>query len=436
MTTIETHDALPAETTLVERFLHALAHSGNPAFEAIARAVKEAEKAEADVESPCEMKFSLRQDVLLNALELVIKATSQRSILPVLGHFLMVTRPSQIEHVPAQVIFSGTNLETGISLQVDALVEREGAFTIDAKLLLNCIKTFPKGQMVTIEVQEPRVLVSCGKREFSLKGGFDASEFPHLWNEMVLGKGAPYVMGSDVLRQAISEVQFAAADDDSRPVFTAICVHVQEESVDLVAADSFRLALRTVPLPKKIEGRDATILVPVSSMRLLAKVMPPDVPVIVAWDTDRARAVFQAGTVSVLTRLVEGSFPAYTAALPKTSATTFQLGRKDLEQILAAFKPIASDSSNILKLAYSTSGLLAFHAESEDLGDVDDAVETTVEGPDGQIIFNARYLADVRKFVSTESFTFFLSGEQHPGLVVPTGRKDYSFVLMPMSLNR
>ena len=322
-----------------------------------------------------------------------------------------------------------------MSIQVDALVECEGAFTIPAKLFLECIRTFPKGGMITIEVREGRMIVSCGKRKFTLDNGCEASEYPHMWQMMVLGTGAPYVVGSTMLQQAINEVQFAAASDESRPVLATVCMHVQEAGVELAAADAFRLVVSTLPL-KARKDREATILIPVSSLRLLAEVIPADVPVIVAWDRACAHVVFQAAEVQFTARLVEGTYPNVRAVIPVTHTSSFTLPRKQLEQILKAFKLIARESSNILNLVYQPRGVVTFRAESEDFGEVEDELEVAVNGPEGNIIFNIQYLADMLRFISAQEFIFYLSGANQPVVVVPDGCETYRYVLMPMSRNR
>src|SRR5436305_1376375 len=135
MTTLNPDTGPMAESSADQRFLHAPSPSGNPDLASVAQAAQENE---VTAPAPCVMKVSLKQDELLKALTLVMKATRPRSRLPVLGHVLMVTRPSILEQVPAQIILTGTNLEMAISLQVDAQVEREGAFTIPAQMLLSC----------------------------------------------------------------------------------------------------------------------------------------------------------------------------------------------------------------------------------------------------------------------------------------------------------
>lgn len=437
MTTTAITTETPTEATNIDGVVDARVRSGDPALEAIANTVSTEDLLDDVPESPpCEMKFMIKQDDLLRVLTLVMKAISSRSTLPVLSHVLVATRPSVLEGMPAQVMFTCSNLETSISFQCDAEVERAGAFTIPAKALLECVKTFSKGKRITMEVVELRVHVLCGKRIFKLKGGMDASSFP-AWNEMILAEGTPFALDADILRQAIKEVQFAAANDDAYPVLTTICMHIQEDDLTLVAADRFRMAVRTITLPTKIGKRDTRVLIPMASMRLLAEILPLVCSVVVQWNTERTQAVFQAGSMHLSTRLVEGTYPNYRTAIPKATMASFTAPRKDLDQIVKAFKPFAQDNSNIFTLTYKgEQGTVGCLAESEDLGEAYDEIDVPIEGADGHIIFNIRYLIDVLKYVPVDAFVFKLTTEEKPGLIIPLGREDYFLVLMPMSHKR
>jgi DNA polymerase-3 subunit beta len=411
--------------------------SSNPALEGIEEELN-AEDTFDDIPEfpPCEMQFIMRQDDLLEVLTLVMKALSSRATLPVLSHVLVATRTSALDRMPAHVVFTCSNLETAISMQCNAEVVHEGAFTIPAKTLLECVKTFSKGGLITVEVMEPYVQVQCGKRLFKLKGGMHASEFP-AWKEMIVGEGAPFALDTDLLRQAIKEVQFAAADDYSRPMLNCICMHIQEETLTLVTLDGCRMAVRTITMPTKMRERDASILVPVASMRILAEVMPNACPVVVVWNEDKSHVVFQAGWVQVSIRLVEGPYPNYRALTFKTNTASFTVPRKDLDQIVKAFKPFAQNNDNIFKLSYNKEkGTVGCLAASEDLGEAYDEIEVPVEGTDGHIIFDIRYLIDVLKHVPVDAFVFKLTTEDQPGLITPLGREDYSLALMPMRRNR
>ena len=385
---------------------------------------------------PCEMKLSIKQEDFLGVLTLVMKAASFHSTLPVLAHVLVATRPRICAGMPAHVLFTCSNQETTISFECEADIECEGTCTIPVKPLLECVKTFSKGKRITVEVQETRIHVWCEKRVFQLKGRMDADAFPQ-WREMILGDGAPCSLDADVFRQAIKEVHFAAADDETRPVFRTICMHIQDELLTLVALDGYRMAVRTITLPIAVRGCDTVLLAPVASLRLLADVMPAACPVVICWDEARSRAVFQAGLVQIAVRLSEGTFPNYRAVLPKEHMASFTLPRKDLEQIVKAFKPFAQDNANIFTLSYSgEQGTVGCLAESEELGEAYDEIAASIEGDGGRIIFNIRYLMDVLKHVQVDAFSFRLTAESRPGLLLADGREDCFYVVMPMSRNR
>jgi hypothetical protein len=150
-TALPTTTAEQTETTTDEQRL------SNPSAESDDLALEAGVEAEGSLDDTSEkprveMKFTAKQDDLLKVLTLVMKAESRRSTLPVLSHVLVATRPSELEGVPEQAVFTCSNLETSISWQCDAEVERAGAFTIPAKPLLECVKTFSKGKRITVEV--------------------------------------------------------------------------------------------------------------------------------------------------------------------------------------------------------------------------------------------------------------------------------------------
>ena len=303
----------------------------------------------------CAASFSLPQPELLQALSTVMKSIPTRRGYPdILFHV-------QVQAESDHVTLSGTNLATGIVLRVDAQVEQTGIFTINARTLLDCVKSFPKAGSVTLEVKDGRVNVTSGKRNFSLKDTTDAAEFPKFPDSMM---ARPCVIAADTLRQAVKEVQYAAAIDDSRPIYLAVCMHVLPDSMNLVAMDNKRMAIRTLALPS-VSGRDQVVMVEADVWRLLCDVMPKGSTVSIAWDKERAS--WSVGNLRLVARLISGTYPDYTVPLPTSHKTTFTLGRNTLVSLLNAFRPFTRDSSDILQLFYAPSGLVTFKACSDDL---------------------------------------------------------------------
>lgn len=386
----------------------------------------------------CAMKFTAGRDELLKVLTQVVKAASMNSAMEVLSQVLLTTRPCNGTGMPAHVELTCSNTEFSISWLCKATIACEGAFTVPAKTLLECVRTFSKGKRVTLEVVEPQVHVQSGKRTFKLKGGMQAGEFP-AWCEMLIDDGAPILLDTDVFRQAIKEVQIAASDDEAQPLLSTVCFQVEREQRTLVLAalDGYRMAVRNMAIRMPVRS-DASLLIPAPSMRLLAEVLPPECPVTtVLWDGETPQAVFRAGPAQIMLRLREGTFPNYRALLPKTNTVSFTIPRGELEHIVKAFKLFAQDNRNIFRLFYNEErGTVGCQAESEELGEAYDEIKVPVEGSEGLIIFNIRYLMDVLNKVPGEAFVFLLSKKNRPALITPQGRQDYAHVVMPMSSNR
>ncbi len=379
-------------------------------------------EAQAPKAAPCEMKFQISREELLPALELVMKSVPTRRNYPdILFHVLIVASTDQIT-------LSGTNLNAGMVVEVPANVERTGIFTINARVLLNCVRTFPKAGSVTLEVKEGRVVVTGGKRSFSLKDGTDGSDFPNL-----NGETSQFgTVQASHLRHALSETLFAAGSDDSQwPVFTSVQIHMRADTVLVTAADGYRLAERMISLGEVTEERDAVLLVPVEALRLLLSVLPQNGEVTLTWNDERVG--FSAGPMRFLSTRHEGTFPL---TISPEYQTTFTLERSALLSLLHAFKPITSDGDQILRLSYSENGVV-FKASCETLGEAsEELMPTAFSGKTGHRIFNASFLMDLLKHMPEERFRFSVSGYGQPSLIVSVGRFDYRYSVMPMEPNR
>src|SRR5207248_1879108 len=127
--------------------------------------------------------------------------------------------------------------------------------------------------------------------------GMDASEFPLIPNAE---DGEPPVMiDATQLKEMIAEVAFAAADDDSRPVLTGVLVQVGNERITFAAADAFRLAVRTAPLPGDSKSR-SDILIPSRTLTELGRILPSEGTVEMIVTPNRSQVLFHTENVDLL----------------------------------------------------------------------------------------------------------------------------------------
>jgi DNA polymerase-3 subunit beta len=379
------------------------------------------------------VKITCKQQDLSRGLSAVSHAVSSRSTLPILSNILLATDHDRLK-------LSATNLEIGINCWVDAQIHEEGTTTVPAKLLTDFVSSLPQAPVdITVAEGSNTLNVKSQSNNANVKG-MDASEFPLI--PSAEGGEPPVVLDAVLLKEMIAEVAFAAADDDSRPVFTGVLVQVGDEKITFAAADAFRLAVRVAPLPGDDHPR-GDILIPARTLTELARILPAEGPVEMIVTPNRSQVLFHTAQLDLVSRLIDGTFPNFRQIIPKEHTTRAVLETKQFAESVKRAALFARDSSNITRIKINPGendglepGSLTVEATAEDLGDNTDTINAAVDGPELQIIFNVKYLADVLAVIGTPEVALEASSATKPGVVRPVGADDYTYVIMPMHINR
>src|SRR5712692_7291245 len=379
------------------------------------------------------MKITCKQQDLSRGLSVVSHAVSSRSTLPILANILMATDHGRLK-------LAATNLEIGINCWIDAQILEEGATTVPAKLLTDFVNSLPPTTVEITEAGETHTLnVKVPGRSANIKG-LDASEFPLI--PSAEGGEAPVALDAALLKEMIAEVAFAAADDDSRPVFTGVLVQVSDGKLTFAAADAFRLAVRIAELPGD-DHPHGDILVPARTLTELARILPTEGQVQMIVTPNRSQVLFHTEQIDLVSRLIEGNFPNYRQIIPKEHTTRAVVETKTFADRVKSAALFARDSSNITRIKINggdSSGLepgtVTVEATAEDLGDNVGVLNAAVDGPEQQIIFNVRYLSEVLAVIGTPEVAIEVNAPTKPGVIKPVGSADYTYVIMPMHTNR
>ena len=379
------------------------------------------------------MKITCKQQDLSRGLTAVSHAVSSRSTLPILSNILLATDQGRLK-------LAATNLEIGINCWVDAQIHEEGTTTVPAKLLTDLVSGLPQAPVDISVAEDTNLLTIKSSGSIANIKGMDASEFPLI--PSAEGGEPPVLLDAVLLKEMIAEVAFAAADDDSRPVFTGVQVQVNEEKITFAAADAFRLAVRVAPLPGDDHPR-GDILVPARTLTELARILPAEGPVEMIVTPNRSQVLFHTPQLDLVSRLIDGTFPNFRQIIPKEHATRAVVETKLFAEAVKRAALFARDSSNITRVKINAGendglepGSITVEATAEDLGDNTSTINAAVDGPELQIIFNVKYLADVLNIIGTPEVALEANAATKPGVIRPVGAGDYTYVIMPMHINR
>jgi DNA polymerase-3 subunit beta len=352
------------------------------------------------------MNVSVMQENLARGLQTVSRAVSSRATLPVLANVLLRTENAGLK-------LTATNLEIGISCWVPGKVESEGEITVPAKLITDLVASLPNQRVELILSAKDRTLkVTCAGSRASIKG-IEADEFPVV---AAVSDNPTTAVPAKALRDALGEVVFAAASDESRPILTGVLTRLNGDTMTLAAADNYRIAVRTVALARPV-GVELAIVVPARSYAELIRVLPDsEDPIELTVTPNRSQVMFHVDGTDLVSRLIEGQFPNYEPVVPKRDAWTAR-AVVDREAFLAGTRRasiFARDSANIVKVEVGGEGSdgsgIAITAHAADVGDNADTLEAAVEGQATTIAFNARYLIDVLSNLGADEAVLELSG--------------------------
>ena len=376
------------------------------------------------------MKATVLQENLAHGLNVVSRAVSARSTLPVLSNILIATDEGRLR-------LSATNLELGITCWIAARIEQEGSTTVPARTFSDLVNTLPGEQVsLALDANTQTLNVRGGASTNDIKC-IDAQEFPPLPVPDL--DGAVQLNVAD-FREMISQVAFAASADEARPVLMGVLLQVDRDKLTMAAADGFRLSVRKATLSSPAPAALSAII-PARCLVELARVASDgEAPLYMVLPKGRGQVVFRVKDIEVTSQLIDGTFPDYQQIIPRKYSSRTLVATSSLLKACKQAEIFAREGSNVARLNIkSGNGQLQpseveITATSEETGKNETIVEATVDGSGVLIAFNVRFLREALEVIKTPNVALETSAPNAPGVVRPVGDEEFLHVIMPMHL--
>lgn len=200
------------------------------------------------------MKFTCEKNALVSAISVASRTVAQKSTIPALEGIYI--------RAGVKLTLSGYNLETGITISVDAEIQQTGACIMPSRLFFDIIRKLP-GDTVSISVDEKfKVSIRGGISSFSITA-MSSEDYPEL-PEVESDKGIS--LPQNELKAMIGGTSFAVSENQARPIHTGCLFEVEDSSITVVAVDGYRLALRRWKSEEPI-GRTLKFVVPAAALK-------------------------------------------------------------------------------------------------------------------------------------------------------------------------
>jgi len=373
------------------------------------------------------MKLSCLQENLNRGLSVVGRAVATRTTLPITNNVLLATDQSRLKLV-------ATNLEMAITCWIGAKVEEEGEITVPARLLTEFISSLPNDKVDISLLPRTKTLgLKCARFEARISG-VDAKDFPPIPK---VDEGITTQVEVEAFRQGISQVVFAAATEESRPVLTGVDTEFDGDLLTLAAADGFRLAVYKLSTINPVSQR-TEVIIPARTLSELNRLMADQEEAVeIRVNPNKSQALFRLKNIELVSQLVQGTFPKYAQLIPQSYNTRAVVDVAEFSRATRTASIFARDGSGIVRLVVApggelTPGKVTISARSEEIGDDVGEIDAIVEGEEAKIAFNGKYLIDVLGVLRETQVALETTNPSSPGVVRPVGVDNYIHVVMPM----
>ena len=368
------------------------------------------------------MELVVRKNDLLRELQLFQGIVERKNTIPILANVLMEAKGDEV-HLLA------TDLEVALRSACTAVVAKGGALTLPAKKLYEIVKSLPE---TDIRIAEEKNGVKVAAERFdSRMQTLPREDFPALPQ----AAGEPTAtLAIAPIKEMIGKTQFAITGEDTRYFLNGAQFVLRADSMSLVATDGHRLALVTVPREGAAKKSDEEIkaILPKKTLGELARLLSEsEGPV--SYERGENHLFFGVGRRTLISRMIDGQFPAYERVIPKGNDKRIEFERDRLTNACKRVALMSNERSRAVKFQVEK-GKVDVTSSSPELGEARETLTVDYSGGAVQICFNAQYVLDFLAAVTTDVVALELKDEVSQAVMSPVGAEgyEYTYVIMPM----
>ncbi|MBX7311611.1 DNA polymerase III subunit beta [Clostridium chauvoei] len=366
------------------------------------------------------MIFICEKQKLQEAISIATKAITGKTTMPILeGIYICATKHG--------LTLIGSDMDVSIETKLIADVLEEGKIVIDAKIFSEIIRKLPNSE-VKIETLENNIIqITCEKSVFNLvyMNGEDYPSLPSINENLTVE------VPQNILKNMIKGTAFAIAQDETRPILQGILFEVKNKTLNLVALDGYRLAVKSEFLDN---DNEIEVVIPGKTLNEVSKILE-DISDIVKITFTNNHILFNLNDTKVISRLLDGKFVNYESLLPQEYKILVNVNKQKLQNCIERASLMAKDgNSNLIKLDVQEDTLII--TSNSQLGKVREEVSINLRGEDIQIAFNSRYLLDVLKTMEDDEVVMQMTSSVSPCVIKGKNMENAKYLVLPVRLIR
>lgn len=368
------------------------------------------------------MKFTCKKNKLLQAIQINIKAISNKPQMPILSGIYINASNNTLD-------IETTDYDIGIICKIEADVSEEGTIVLQGRYFSDVIKTLP-GDNIEISSNNSQniITIKSNTAKFNLLS-MSSANFPKIKK---LDSENTFSIRSNILRELIEKTSFACATEMMRPVFTGCLLELNGIDLVMAATNTHRLAVKKEIMDENNINISSKLIIPSRILNDLLTIFTSDIPVNIDITYSHNQISFIYENIYIVSRLIEGQFPDYTTVIPASFTSTAVMKTNDLQDAIDRVSLISrSNQYNIINLDFTSTSLL-LSSNNPEIGKAEENINIKLDGQPISISFNAKYILDVLKYIKTEEVNFYLNQSTSSISIKSTDDDMFIYVVTPV----
>ena len=372
------------------------------------------------------MKFTIKKDVLMEAINKVSKAISSRNVIPVLAGI-------KFELTSKKLVLTASDnditIQTFINCDDEDIikVKEEGSIIIQGKYISDIVRKLPDKYINIEVVDELKILIYTENSEFNLNG-ISESEYPNI----DLGESKSHIeLSPSVLKEIVNQTAFATSIDENKAILNGINFNITGDMLECNATDSYRLARKVIKLEKNSK-ENQNIVIPSRNLVEFTRIID-DSDEMVEIHIFNNKILFKYQNLLFQSRLINGTYPNTSNLLPKDYLVKLHFNINQFYDVVDRVSILTSDKDKNTVTLETDGNNLIMKSSSAEIGRVEEKMTITKDQDiDVKVSFSSKYMMDALKSFNTETVELHFVGEIKPILLKSSEDETLTQLVLPI----
>lgn len=380
------------------------------------------------------MKFTVKSNDLISAINKVISVTPTRSTLPILSNLFFSLEGKELT-------IMGSDLEVYIEVKMNVDGKSDGQVALPAKKLETLLQNL-SGKELSFDLQNGyKTIIKTKGGKWTITGE-DPNDFPM---PAEVEESKEIDISGALITRYLPKAIHAASSDELRRSMNGVYFEIKKGEFKVVATDGHRL-VKIINSNFDYSGEKTTMLVPIKTCQLMTKLfkgkpanesepaaegeeISESQKVKVFFSNEFLRCSFN--NITINSRLIDDTFPNYESVIPNDNEKILKVAKNDLIGSVKRSIILSDQVTNKTSFSISESELKVRAANNEYGTDADETMECSfTESDEFEIAFNGKYLLEALQHFEADELLFDFSTPLKASIIRPSEQRENEDLMM------